>query len=301
MFLSFIVHHFMLPVIKVARNQSTRFDYTILVPTWNNLELLKNCLRSIETHSSLQPQIIIIINEGKDGTATYVEQSTQYDYIHAQENIGICYGLNAARSLVQSDYVLYINDDMYALPLWDEYLFKEIHQFDHKNWMLSGTMIEPTDTGNNCVIVQDFGNSLANFKEKELLLHYQDIEKSDWSGSTWPPSIMHIDTWDIVGGMSVEFHPGMYSDPDLSKKLYDIGVRYFKGVGRSRVYHFGSKSTKRVKRNKGRHTFLQKWGITANTFMHQILRIGQPFFALPQEKITLPLFTRWINGLKRKW
>ncbi len=31
--------------------------------------------------------------------------------------------------------------------------------------------------------------------------------------------------------MSEEFSPGMYSDPDLSMKLWQEGVRYFKGIG----------------------------------------------------------------------
>ena len=46
----------------------------------------------------------------------------------------------------------------------------------------------------------------------------------------------------LVGGMSIEFSPGMYSD--LSKKLYESVVRQFKGVGKSLVYHFYSESNK---------------------------------------------------------
>ncbi|MEZ4950883.1 MAG: hypothetical protein R2784_16090 [Saprospiraceae bacterium] len=76
----------------------------------------------------------------------------------------------------------------------------------------------------------------------------------------------------------------MYSDPDFSKKLYEAGVRIFKeGVGSSLVYHFGSKSTKKLKRSRGRELFLFKWGITSNVFSNKILKRGQPFEIIQNE------------------
>ena len=69
----------------------------------------------------------------------------------------------------------------------------------------------------------------------------------------------------------------MYSDPDFSMKLWQQGVRYFKGVGKSLVYHFQSKSTGKVKKNNGRKQFLQKWGVSASYFTKEILKSGQPF------------------------
>ena len=41
------------------------------------------------------------------------------------------------------------------------------------------------------------------------------------------------------------------------------GVRIFKGINKSRVYHFGSLTTRKNKellRNNGNKTFLLKWG-----------------------------------------
>jgi hypothetical protein len=60
-------------------------------------------------------------------------------------------------------------------------------------------------------------------------------------------------------------------------KLYEAGVRYFKGVDASRVYHFGSKSTHRIILNNGSKQFLNKWGITSATFARFYLKRGQNF------------------------
>ncbi len=90
----------------------------------------------------------------------------------------------------------------------------------------------------------------------------------DYAGTTWPPCVVHRRLWDLVGGQSIEFSPGLYQDPDFGMKLWQAGVRCFKGVGRSRVYHFMGKSTGRVVRNDGRGQFMRKWGVSASRFRH---------------------------------
>jgi hypothetical protein len=77
---------------------------------------------------------------------------------------------------------------------------------------------------------------------------------------------MHRHTWGLIGGFSIEFSPGMYSDPDICRKLWQVGVRNFRGIGQSLVYHFMSKSVGRIKRNNGKKQFLLKWGLTSRVF-----------------------------------
>lgn len=259
---------------KVQQSDTTNPLFSILLPTWNNLPYLQLCIKSIQKNSHFDHQIIVIINEGKDGTANWVK-SQNLDYVYASENIGICLGLNAARSLAKAKYICYFNDDMYACPNWDLPLKQEIDQIGHNDFFISATMMEPTDTGNPCVIIQNYGDNLDNFKEQKLLNEYNKFQKLDWQGATWPPNVVHIDLWDLVGGYSIEFSPGMYSDPDFSRKLWEVGVRYFKGIGTSRVYHFGSKSTGKVKHNKGKKTFLLKWQMSSNEFTKKVLKRGQ--------------------------
>jgi glycosyltransferase involved in cell wall biosynthesis len=46
--------------------------FSILIPSWNNLDLLKLCVRSIQQNSSHSHQIIIHVNDGSDGTLEWV-------------------------------------------------------------------------------------------------------------------------------------------------------------------------------------------------------------------------------------
>ncbi len=251
--------------------------FSIIIPTWNNLELLKLCIKSIEKNSAFKHQLVIHVNEGIDGTLEWVRQ-LGYDHTYSAENIGICWAVNACRSLVKTDYIVYMNDDMYFLPNWDLELWKEIESISHKFFFLSSTIIEPKISAHREIISPyDYGTNPENFMETELLRDYKTIKGEDWNGATWPPNIVHREIWDLIGGYSIEYYPGLYSDPDFSMKLYEAGVRHFKGVDASRAYHFGSKSTRRITMNNGSLQFLNKWGITSSTFTRYFLKRGQKY------------------------
>ena len=49
--------------------------FSILIPSFNNLNYLKLCLKSIVNNSIKNHEIIIHVNEGSDGTLEYVKQS----------------------------------------------------------------------------------------------------------------------------------------------------------------------------------------------------------------------------------
>lgn len=285
-------------LIKKVCPRDTKVPMTVLIPTWNNLKILQLCLKAVKVHSHFDLQIIVIVNEGKDDTRNWLDTQEDIDYVYSPTNVGICYALNACRSMVASDYIVYINDDMYVLPDWDLKLYQAIGKEQSKAFFISATMIEPNETGNACVVVKDYGDSLDNFKEEDLLKEYRALERKDWMGSTWPPNVMHVEMWDLIGGYSIEFSPGMYSDPDLSKKMYEAGVRNFKGVGDSLVYHFGSKSTGRVKKNSGKKMFLLKWGITSRTFTKKYLKSGQDYKG-PIEHVELSWMSKITNRIKR--
>ena len=150
-------------------------------------------------------------------------------------------------------------------------LLKEVKYINHDNFYLSGTMIE----ANSGHITHDFGDTVNNFKEDELLEKYQYLNFYDHQGSHFAPHLVSKSMWNKVGGFSEEFNPGIGSDPDFNMKLWNEGVRIFKGLNDFKVYHFGSITTRKKKnfiKNKGDITFLKKWGITTKFFKKYYLK-----------------------------
>lgn len=251
--------------------------FSIVIPTWNNLEILKICIDSILKNSDYSHEIIIHVNQGSDGTLEYVKKNN-FSYTYSTENIGVCYAMNAMAKLASTDYILYINDDMYVCPKWDFFLKKAIKDHGNDSFYFSSTMIEPTDSNNKCVIApHNFGTTSETFDEVNLLKFVNTVSKEDWFGASWPPSIVHKKLWDKVGGYDIEYSPGFGSDPDFSMKLWEAGVREFRGIGKSLVYHFQSKSTAKVVKNNGRKTFAKKWGIPSSYFYKNIIKLGKPY------------------------
>jgi glycosyltransferase involved in cell wall biosynthesis len=251
--------------------------FSILLPTWNNLPYLRLCIDSIRRHCAMSHQVIVHVNDGSDGTLDWV-RAQGIEHTRSGANIGICYAVNEAAMHSRHDWIVYLNDDMVVLPGWDSALLtraQRLEQLNENPFMLSGTMIEPRETGNRCVVVADYGDSDASFRESDLLRDQPRLARADWLGSTWPPTLVHRRWWFSVGGYSTELSPGMSSDNDFSMKLWHLGCRRFIGVGDALVYHFQCKSTGKVVKNDGRRQFLHKWGLSQSQFDRLCLRRGE--------------------------
>ena len=83
------------------------------------------CISSLKKNSRYQHQIIVHVNEGLDGSKAWVE-AEKLDFTYSVNNIGVCYALNLARRLATNDLLVYFNDDMYACPDWDFWLYEEV-------------------------------------------------------------------------------------------------------------------------------------------------------------------------------
>ena len=253
--------------------------FSIIIPTFNNLKYLKICISSIKKNSKFEHEIITHINDGQDGTEEYLI-TEKIKYTMTKYNAGICEGVNIAANEATTSYILYAHDDFYFCPHWDEVLLSEVKKISHNNFYLSGIMM------NNGPLKFDCGNRLENFNEKKLLINYKDINHYDFQGSTWAPHLIHKETWNKVGGFSEEFFPGTGSDPDLNMKLWNEGVRIFKGINDFKVYHFGSIVTRKYKNHptiktesgsRGSKIFLIKWGISIKFFKKFYLKSDTKF------------------------
>ncbi len=253
--------------------------FSVVIPTFNNIEYLKLCLESIRKNSKFQHEIIVHINEGKDGTLEFIKkQNCKYSY--SEKNSGVCVAFNEAVKKSTKKFIVLAHDDMYFCPEWDINFKKELNKLpDNSDFFLSGTMVQPFESYINL----NCGTTIENFNEKKLLEELPGIKFNDFQGTHWQPSLIPLKTWNKVGGFSEEFSPGLGSDPDFNMKLWNIGVRLFKGLGNCRVYHFSSMSLRKKAWNNGAKTFLLKWGISIKFFKKHYLKSDQVFHGILSE------------------
>tara|TARA_B100000953_G_scaffold6980_1_gene6298 strand:+ start:331 stop:1170 length:840 start_codon:yes stop_codon:yes gene_type:complete len=252
--------------------------FSIIIPTFNNLQYLKLCLKSLKKNSNYEHDIIIFINEGNDGTLAYAKDNS-FKFLHSNINKGVCFAFNESAKIAKNKYLVLAHDDMYFCPRWDSVFFDELKKIKVDDFFVSGTMVQNFKS----YIYLDCGNSHSNFNEDKLLKELPKIKFNNFQGSHWQPSLVPLTTWNKVGGFSMEFSPGLGSDPDFSMKLWKIGVRLFKGLGSCRVYHFSSISLRKKAWNNGAKTFLLKWGISIKFFKKYYLRSDSVFYDILNE------------------
>jgi len=265
--------------------------FSILIPTYNNLEYLKVCINSIRKNSKFNHQIIIHVNEGKDGTLGYIKDSN-LEFTFSDQNIGMPKALNKASKLSKKDYILISHDDFYYCPGWDEELINNVNSINHKNFYLSSTMVGAGQ------VEFDAGQTIDTFDEEKLLNNLEKIKTINFQGTTKCPGLIHKDIWERVGGWSEEFSPTGGDDTDFARKLWEIEIRIFKGLGKSLAYHFGSITTRKKDKslftylgNKGNKIFLLKWGMSINFFEKFYLKSGL-------DKNKKLIFTKHLGELK---
>ena len=248
--------------------------FSVIIPSLNNLDYLKVCINSLKKNSNYDHEIIVHVNIGTDGTLEYLKKK-KIKHTFTEYNAGICEGVNIGSRIIKNNYLLYSHDDFYFCPGWDIAFENELKLINTELFYLSGTMIQ------NGQVNLDCGHNIKNFNETKLLNNYKNIKFYNFQGSTWAPHLIHKNTWNRVGGFSEEYFPGTGSDPDLNKKLWDLGVRIFKGLQHCKVYHFGSIVTRQKEKkfntttesgSKGSKIFLKKWGFSIKFFKKYYLK-----------------------------
>ncbi len=273
--------------------------FSIIIPTYNNLNYLKICCNSLKKNSDFKNELILHINDGSDGSLEYAK-SNNIKFTFSKDNIGLCSSVNLAAKKSTTNFILYAHDDMYFCPEWDKILKENLDKLNTKLFYLSASMIER----NGGHIKYDCGSDYNNFDEKKLLENFKNFKSKDFQGSHWAPHLIHKEIWEKIGGFSEEFNPGVGSDPDLNMKLWIEGVRIFKGLSEFRVYHFGSVSLRKksyLKKNKGSKTFLKKWGITTSFFKKHYLRSDSEYFGPLDEPKKNVNFYFSLLGCKLKY
>ena len=244
--------------------------FSIVIPSWNNLDYLKLCIESLRENSSFDHEILVHLNDGSDGSLAWVK-AQGIKYTQSGKNVGVCLSVNHLVAKASHDWVLYMNDDMVAAPGWDTAFVEATRSVNTDLALFFGTLIQPENGGNDTIIKQNFGENPAAFDEAQFLAQHVADKRGDIEGTASQPTLVHKKWWNMLGGYSLEFSPGMSSDDDLLMKFWVAGCRNFRTVGKSRFYHFGCKSTGRIKHNRGGHIFALKWGITQAEFYRNYL------------------------------
>ena len=87
-------------------------DVSIIIPHYNNKEILENCVKSILKNSYSNYEIIIVDNNSTDNSANLIkEKFVEVNIIKSNINLGYAGGCNLGSKHAKGQYLLFLNND----------------------------------------------------------------------------------------------------------------------------------------------------------------------------------------------
>lgn len=101
------------------------FQYQIssIIVSYNCLESLKACVRSLENQTGVESEIIVIDNGSNDGTVDFLKER-EFKAILSQKNLGYGAAVNRAAKKAEGKYLFILNPDTELAPVSLETLHK---------------------------------------------------------------------------------------------------------------------------------------------------------------------------------
>ncbi|MGM0951069.1 MAG: glycosyltransferase [Bacillota bacterium] len=242
---------------------------SIIVLTYNQLALTKQCLESIWKHTNNDCiEVIVVDNGSHDGTRDYLKQISSIKTIFNKTNKGFAKACNQGFRAASDDNILFLNNDTVVTSEWLGPMIKLLYQDDKIGMVgpvsnyVSGPQQVPVDY-TNVEGIEDFsrlhclqqrGKSYAVLRLVGFCL------------------LVKKKVLDEVGGFDERFEGGSFEDDDLSLRVLQAGYQ-LKIALDSFVHHHGHATftgnpdlSISQLYEENRHRFIDKWKVDVTTF-----------------------------------
>jgi GT2 family glycosyltransferase/glycosyltransferase involved in cell wall biosynthesis len=240
---------------------------SVVVLAYNNLELTRACLESIEAYSHWPNlEVIVVDNASSDGTREFLRDwergGAGRKAILNDDNLGFAAGNNLGLAAASGDYLVLLNNDTYVTPHWVR------------------TLVNHLRRNPGLGIVGPVTNNIGN--EAKIDIRYDDMRGMRAAAAAHTRRnagrllpirtvaffcvAMPRSTYDVVGPLDPAFGIGFFEDDDYCRRVESAGL----GIACAEdafVHHHLSASFDKLKAEARQQLFLKnkaiyeaKWG-----------------------------------------
>lgn len=216
---------------------------SIIIVTYNSVSHLAACcaaLRAIRYEPA--PQIVVVDNASRDGSATLVRQMLPEALLLPQEvNLGFSGGMQCGVAASSGEYLVLLNPDTIVDPGWLTGLVSMLAQ---PRCGIAGSKI--LDVQGKTIL-----HAGGLISRPELLAShrgYSEIDRGQYEQSVVAPFVtgaslaLRRELWDQLCGLDIGFFPGYFEDIDLCWRAQALGQECWY-VPQSVLRHSESAST----------------------------------------------------------
>jgi GT2 family glycosyltransferase len=250
--------------------QHDRPRASILIVTYNNLDLTRLCLASLQRYAGAVPfEIIVVDNASSDGTPAWLRASEARALLPLTialngDNRGFAAGNNQAAAHARGDILVFLNNDCVVTPGWLDTLVAHLDR--DRALALVGPV---TNSGGNAEA--QLGTRYAELDGMLAFAHdYTAAHAGEVIDVSMLPlfcTAMRRETFNAVGGLDEGYGRGLFEDDDLALAVKRHGGR----VALARdvfVHHYGGAAFSRLPPSQylrlwweNRRRFEKKWGV----------------------------------------
>ena len=100
---------------------------SIIIPHWNGIDVLSECLESLKKTRYSDFEIIVVDNASSDGSARWIKDNhPDIVLVENEENYGYAGGCNRGAAIAKGDYVVFLNNDTVHDQHWLEPLISRM-------------------------------------------------------------------------------------------------------------------------------------------------------------------------------
>jgi GT2 family glycosyltransferase/glycosyltransferase involved in cell wall biosynthesis/SAM-dependent methyltransferase len=254
-------------LIQHAESSTSGPKVSVIVVTYNNLELTRACLSSLEEYSeNTQLEIIVVDNASSDGSPAFlsewVVEKSNHKLILNDENRGFAAANNQGLEYATGDYLALLNNDTYVTPGWIRTLVRHLER--DKTIGLIGPVTN--NIGNEAKIDIAYGDM------DDMLLKSAAYTRKR-IGRTYPLRtaaffcvMMPRATYERVGKLDEAFGLGFFEDDDYCRRVEHLGLGIICAEDVF-IHHHLSASFNKLKQEerrslfeKNKATYEAKWG-----------------------------------------
>jgi len=241
---------------------------SFIVPSYNNLQHLKNVYASIQKHEP-QAEVILLDDGSTDDTWKWIQEQDCIKY-RSETRVGHTILYDKGIELATNDIVGILHADMIVGPNYVTNLVKHLKP----KTVVCATRIEPPlHPEGREKIIRDFGMDFdtLDIKSFEDFVNELQLVEGQTTRGMFAPWILYKEDFQAIGGHDPLFAPFPYEDSDIFQRwimagyeliqsrdafVYHLtcrGHRWNEQVGRDDDYY------KTVSQRAGRN-YLRKWG-----------------------------------------
>ena len=216
---------------------------TIIIPNYNGIDFLKDCIESLRHQSYKNFEVLIVDNGSKDKSVEYLKCLESYEnnlnikVIYLDENLGFAGGVNVGLAASDSEFIILLNNDTEVFPDYVEMLVNAIEKsekiFAVNPLMINAHNKELVDDAGDGYSLLGWGYQIGVGEKVKDFTKKRTVFSACAGASIYRKSIL-----DEVGYFD-EMHFAYLEDMDLSFRArlrgYIIGFE-----PKAKVYHLGS-------------------------------------------------------------